>query len=66
MASITERIQGLAKDAAIQDVHITDIKIPFESMIVLLVKWALAGIPALIILAVFFAIVIGFLKAIFG
>lgn len=29
---------------------ITDIRIPFWSMVILLVKWALAAIPALLIL----------------
>ena len=32
------------------EVVVTDIKIPFWSMVVLLVKWAIAAIPALIIL----------------
>ena len=45
-----------------QEVVVTDIKIPFLSMVVLLVKWALAAIPALIIL--FFIFVI--LGAVFG
>lgn len=35
-----------------QQVVVTDIKIPFMSMVVLLVKWALASIPAVIILIV--------------
>jgi len=34
-----------------REVVVTDIRIPFFSMVVLLVKWALAAIPALIILA---------------
>lgn len=33
-------------------VVVTDIKIPFRSMVVLMVKWAVATIPALIILCV--------------
>lgn len=41
-----------------QKVVITDIKMPFESMVVFMVKWVIASIPALIILAVFFSIVI--------
>lgn len=45
-----------------QEVVVTDIKIPFLSMVVLLVKWALAAIPALIILFLIF----GVLGAIFG
>ena len=35
-----------------RDVVITDVKIPFWSMVVLLVKFAIAAIPAAIILAV--------------
>lgn len=34
------------------EVTVTDIKIPFLSMVVLMVKWALAAIPAIIILIV--------------
>jgi uncharacterized membrane protein YdjX (TVP38/TMEM64 family) len=33
-----------------QEIVVTDVKIPFVSMVVLLVKWALAAIPAIIIL----------------
>jgi hypothetical protein len=34
----------------VQEIVVTDVKIPFLSMVVLLVKWALAAIPAIIIL----------------
>jgi hypothetical protein len=34
----------------VQEIVVTDIRIPFISMVVLLVKWALAAIPAMIIL----------------
>jgi hypothetical protein len=33
-----------------REVIVTDIKIPFWSMVVLMVKWAIAAIPAVIIL----------------
>ena len=33
-----------------REVVVTDVKIPFWSMVVLMVKWAVAAIPALIIL----------------
>lgn len=49
-----------------QEVVVTDIEIPFVSMVVLLVKWALAAIPAMIILvsiAVAISLVLG---ALFG
>jgi len=39
-----------------QEVVVTDIKIPFLSMVVLLVKWALAAIPAMIILFFIFVV----------
>jgi integral membrane sensor domain MASE1 len=35
-----------------REVTVTDIKIPFWSMVVLMVKWALAAVPAIIILIV--------------
>jgi hypothetical protein len=36
----------------VQEIVVTDVKIPFLSMVVLLVKWALAAIPAMIILII--------------
>ena len=33
-----------------REVVVTDVKIPFFSMVVLMVKWAIAAIPAVIIL----------------
>ena len=36
-----------------QSVVVTDIRMPFWSMVVFMVKWAIAAIPALILLAVF-------------
>ena len=49
-----------------QEIVITDVKIPFVSMVVLLVKWALAAIPAMIILIVIAAAVSAALGAFFG
>ena len=49
-----------------QEIVVTDVKIPFVSMVVLLVKWALAAIPAVIILIVIAAIVSAALGAFFG
>ncbi len=34
-----------------QEVIVTDIRIPFGSMVVLIIKWTLAAIPAMMILA---------------
>jgi hypothetical protein len=41
----------------IRDVVVTDIKMPFGSMVVFMVKWAIASIPALIILFLLAALV---------
>ncbi len=49
-----------------QEVVVTDIKIPFLSMVVLLVKWALAAIPAMIILIVIGMILSMVVGAFFG
>jgi len=47
-------------------VTITDIKMPFVSMVVFMVKAAIASIPALIILTIFGAIITAVLGGIFG
>jgi hypothetical protein len=47
-------------------VVVTDIKMPFSSMVVFMIKWAVATIPALIILSVAGSIVFGILGMIFG
>jgi len=39
-----------------QNVVITDIKMPFFSMVMFMVKWTLASIPAVIILIILFAV----------
>lgn len=44
-------------------VVVTDIKIPFMSMVVLMVKWAVATLPALIILSVIGSIIFGILTS---
>ncbi len=49
-----------------QEVVVTDIKIPFWSMVVLMVKWALAAIPAIIILIVIGSILSIVVGALFG
>lgn len=45
-----------------QEVVVVDVKIPFTSMVILLVKWAIAAIPAVIILIV----LAGIISALFG
>ena len=49
-------------DSHRQEVVVVDVKIPFTSMVVLLVKWAIAAIPAVIILIA----LIGIISMIFG
>lgn len=47
------------------DVTVTDINMPFFSMVSFMVKWAVASIPALIILAFLAAIIIGATSSLF-
>jgi hypothetical protein len=50
----------------INEVVVTDIKISFSTMVVFMVKWAIATIPAIIILTAVGSITLGVLRAIFG
>ena len=47
-------------------VNIVDIKMPFWSMVVFMVKASIASIPAFIILSIIFAGVFSLLSGIFG
>lgn len=47
-------------------VTIVDIRMPFLSMVIFLVKAAIAFIPAFIILSIIGAVVVGILGGIFG
>ena len=49
-----------------QQVTITDIDIPFGRLIVIFIKWALAAIPATIIVTIIMMIVMGILSLLFG
>ena len=40
-------------------VVVTDVQIPFTSMVILLVKWAIAAIPAIFILALLGSLAMG-------
>lgn len=40
-------------------VVITDIKMPFVSMVIFMVKWAIAAIPAMLILAFIGTVLVG-------
>lgn len=39
-----------------QEIVVTDIKMPFMSMVVFMIKWAIASIPAFILLSILFGI----------
>ena len=49
-----------------QPIVITDIDIPFGRLVAIFIKWALAAIPATIIVTVIMMIVMGFLSLLFG
>ena len=44
-------------------VVVTDIKMPFESMVIFMVKWAFASIPAVIILGLVWMLLVGLVAA---
>jgi hypothetical protein len=50
----------------LNSVVVTDIKMPFGSMVVFMVKWAIATISAIIILTVIGSIIFGVLSWISG
>ena len=50
----------------INEIVVTDIRMSFSSMVVFMVKWAVATIPALMILTVVGSILFGILRIIFG
>lgn len=47
-----------------QEVRVTDIRMPFGSMVLFMVKWAIASIPALVILVVVGAVIWGAIAAV--
>jgi hypothetical protein len=52
----TNRVPGRIIHFQSQPVIVTDFQMPFGSMVVFMVKWVIAAIPAMIILFVIFAI----------
>ena len=54
------------ENSNISQVNIVDVKMPFWSMVVFMVKWVIASIPAFIILTIIGAIVIAVLGGISG
>ena len=47
-------------------VVVTDISMPFISMVIFMIKWVIASIPAFIILSILWAIVTAILSVIMG
>jgi hypothetical protein len=57
---------GVMSNESGNHVVVVDVKMPFMSMVTFMVKWAIASIPAIIILVVIGAITAGVLSGIFG
>ena len=57
--STPEGVTGIASKSNNQNVTVTDIKMPFGSMVEFMVKWAIASIPAFIILFLIGMMVMG-------
>lgn len=49
-----------------QEVVVTDIRMPFMSMVIFMVKWVIASIPAMIILAFILSLIMSFLQGMKG
>ena len=49
-----------------EEVIVTDVRIPFGSMVVLILKWTLASIPAMIVLVILGTLVGGVIAGMFG
>ena len=47
-------------------VTVVDVRMPFLSMVVFMVKWAIASIPAIIILAVLGSVLFSIFESFFG
>lgn len=52
-------------DADRSEVVVVDVQMPFMSMVTFMVKWTLASIPALIILAIIAAVLAGMFGGLF-
>jgi len=48
-----------------QKVIVTDIQMPFWSMVVFMIKWTVASVPALIILSLLVGLVVALIGALF-
>ena len=49
-----------------REVILTNVKMPFGSMVIFMIKWVLASIPAAIILFAIYAIAYAIVVAVFG
>jgi len=70
-ATVDQKVQkklwrSIMGSREINEIVVTDIRMSFSSMVVFMVKWAIATIPALIILTVVGSILLGILRIIFG
>ena len=60
--NLSVRTSNITEYDSLREVVVTDIKMPFGSMVVFMIKWSLASIPAVIILLIIYAIAV----ALFG
>ena len=59
---VIDHLQKIQQGTNRGSVHVDDISMPFGSMVVFMLKWAIAAIPAAAILAVSGAFLVGFLS----
>jgi hypothetical protein len=59
-------VQTAPTVTGMQPVTVVDIRMPFGSMVVFMIKWALASIPAVLIIWIILAAIIGLGSLIFG
>jgi hypothetical protein len=58
----TKNSTVFSNNGSLNEIVVTDIKMPFLSMVTFMIKWAIASIPAFIILFIMFSVV----AAVFG
>ncbi|NMW19958.1 MAG: hypothetical protein HKK66_13305 [Chlorobiaceae bacterium] len=49
-----------------QKVVVTDIRMPFWSMVIFMVKWVFASIPALVIFSMLISLIVAVITTLFG
>jgi uncharacterized membrane protein YvbJ len=57
-------VQSLTKH--VTSVVVTDIRMPFGSMVTFMVKWAIASVPAMVILVIIVFVMLTILATVFG